>query len=203
MIRIRIMTRWIPALAVTTSLLWSCQGNYTPKPRGYMRIDLPEKTYRTFDTTFPYTFEYPVYANVAIDNRQGSEPFWINVDFPGFKGKLHISYKKVDNDLAIYLEDARTFVVKHIPKADAIEDSLIYRPEDKVYGMIWDIEGSQAASPCQFFVTDSTGHFLRGALYFNFVPNNDSLAPVIGFIRRDILHMIETFHWKALPGVGE
>ena len=86
--------------------------------------------------------------------------------------------------------------MKHIPKADAIEDSLIYIPERKVFGLIYDIEGSGAASPCQFFVTDSTTHFLRGALYFNIVPNNDSLAPVIGFIRQDILHMLKTFRWK-------
>lgn len=86
--------------------------------------------------------------------------------------------------------------MKHIPKADAIEDSLVYRPEAHVYGLLYDIEGSKAASSCQFFVTDSSSHFLRGALYFNTSPNNDSLSPVIGFIRKDILHLLETFRWK-------
>jgi gliding motility-associated lipoprotein GldD len=102
----------------------------------------------------------------------------------------------VHENLAEYLEDARTFVVKHIPKADAIDDSLIYRPEDRVFGLIYYIEGTQAASPCQFFVTDSSSRFLRGALYFNVPPNNDSLAPVIAFIREDIRHMLMTFRWK-------
>jgi len=177
-------------------LVVSCRQEYTPKPRGYFRIDLPEKVYQSFDTTYPYVFEYPVYANVVPDNRPNSEPFWINIEYPQFHGTIHISYKSITGNLVEYLEDSRTFVLKHIPKADAIEDTLIYRPEDRVYGLLYDIEGSNAASPCQYFVTDSSYHFLRGALYFNTTPNNDSLAPVIDFIRQDIRHMLETFYWK-------
>ncbi len=177
-------------------ILSACQEDYAPKPRGYFRIDFPEKEYVRFDTTYPYTFEYPVYARVMPDTRPTSEPFWVNVDFPQFQGRIHVSYKPVDQNLPEYLEDARTFVVKHIPKADAIEDSLIYRPEDDVYGLVYYIDGMQAASSCQFFVTDSSSKFLRGALYFNVPPNNDSLAPVIDFIREDIRHMLETFRWK-------
>jgi gliding motility-associated lipoprotein GldD len=178
------------------SMFSGCREEYTPKPRGYFRIDFPEKKYVRFDTTFPYTFEYPAYAKVIPDDRPTSEPYWINVDFPQFNGRIHISFKPVHDNLPQYLEDARTFVVKHIPKADAIEDSLIYRPEDKVYGLVYYIDGMQAASSCQFFVTDSSSKFLRGALYFNVSPNNDSLAPVISFIRDDIRHMLKTFRWK-------
>jgi gliding motility-associated lipoprotein GldD len=176
--------------------LTSCSGEYSPKPRGYFRIDLPEKQYARFDSTYPYTFEYPVYAKVVADNRAKSEPYWINIDFPRFQGRIYISYKPVKNNLTEYLEDARTFVVKHIPKAEAIDDSLIYRPEDRVFGLVYYIQGSQAASPCQFFVTDSSAHFLRGSLYFNVEPNNDSLAPVVAFIEDDIRHLVNTFRWK-------
>jgi gliding motility-associated lipoprotein GldD len=176
--------------------LTSCSGEYSPKPRGYFRIDLPEKQYARFDSTYPYTFEYPVYAKVVADNRANSEPYWINIDFPRFQGRIYISYKPVKNNLTEYLEDARTFVVKHIPKAEAIDDSLIYRPEDRVFGLVYYIQGSQAASPCQFFVTDSSAHFLRGSLYFNVEPNNDSLAPVVAFIEDDIRHLVNTFRWK-------
>lgn len=173
-----------------------CNQDYTPKPRGYFRIDFPVKEYVTFDTTYPYTFEYPSYAQVIPDNRPSSEPYWINIDFPKYHGRIYISYKPVNENLTEYLEDSRTFVVKHIPKADAIDDSLIYRPEDRVFGLIYYIEGSQAASSCQFFVTDSSSRFLRGALYFDVSPNNDSLAPVIAFIREDIRHMLKTFRWR-------
>jgi len=191
----RIITILIPIFFIFLFLA-GCREDYTPKPRGYFRIDFPEKRYVSFDTTYPYSFEYPVYAKVIPDNRESSEPYWINVDFPQYQGRIHISYKPVHNDLPRYLEDARTFVVKHIPKADAIDDSLIYRPDDRVFGLVYFIEGSQAASSCQFFVTDSTSRFLRGALYFNVTPNNDSLAPVIRFIRDDIRHMLKTFRWK-------
>jgi gliding motility-associated lipoprotein GldD len=183
-------------ITVLLFLLNSCREDYSPKPRGYFRIDFPEKQYVSFDTTYPYTFEYPAYARVVPDDRPSSEPYWVNIDFPQFSGRIHISYKPVHENLPQYLEDARTFVVKHIPKADAIEDSLIYRPEDRVFGLVYYIDGMQAASSCQFFVTDSTSKFLRGALYFNVSPNNDSLAPVISFIRDDIRHMLKTFKWK-------
>lgn len=188
-------TRILFILAVT-ALIAACDGTYVPKPRGFFRIDLPDKEYRLFDTTYPYSFEYPVYAKIEPDKRPGSEPYWINIDFPQFHGKIHVSYKAIDKNLDQYLEDTRTFVVKLIPKADAINDSLIYEPARKVYGLVYDIEGTNAASPCQFFVTDSTSHFLRGALYFDFSPDNDSLAPVIRFIRKDIDHLISTFTWK-------
>jgi gliding motility-associated lipoprotein GldD len=187
----------IPALIlILTLVLGGCRQDYTPKPHGYFRIDLPEKEYVRFDTNYPYSFEYPVYAKVLPDNRPSSEPYWINIDFPKFKGRIYISYKPVKENLTKYLEDSRTFVVKHIPKADAIDDSLIYRPEERVFGLVYYIEGSQAASSCQFFVTDSSSRFLRGALYFDVTPNNDSLAPVIEFIREDIRHLIKTFKWK-------
>ena len=183
-------------LLILSGVLPSCDRSYTPTPRGYFRIDLPSREYRLFDTLYPYSFEYPSYARVAPDQRPGSEPYWINLEFPQFRGTLHISYKDIHGNLMEYLEDSRTFVMKHIPKADAIDDSLIYRPADRVYGLLYDIQGTGAASACQFFVTDSSSHFLRGALYFNTLPNNDSLAPVIRFIRQDIVHMLETFQWK-------
>jgi gliding motility-associated lipoprotein GldD len=183
-------------IAVMLLIIQGCEQDYTPKPRGYFRIDFPEKAYTRFDSTYPYSFEYPDYAKVLPDTRPTSEPYWINIDFPRFQGRIHISYKPVDGNLGKFLEDSRTFVVKHIPKADAINDSLVYRPEDRVYGLIYYIDGAQAASPCQFFVTDSSSHFLRGALYFNVSPNNDSLAPVIDFIQEDIRHMLKTFKWK-------
>jgi len=177
-------------------LLSACNENYTPKPRGYFRIDLPEHEYIAFDTTFPYAFEYPVYAEINPDPFAPEEPYWLNIDFPEFKGRIHISYKTVDGNLVEYLEDSRQFVMKHIPKASAINDSLILDRERKLYGLVYYIEGMGAASPCQFFITDSTRHFVRGALYFDVVPNNDSLAPVIDFLQKDIEHILSTFHWK-------
>ncbi len=179
-------------------LFASCGSDYMPKPRGYFRIDLPEKKFQSFDTSFPYMFDYPVYSNIQADLLSPEESYWINLEFPQFKGKLHLSYKIVNNNLPQYLEDSRTMVFKHIPKASAINNRMIVNEEDNVYGLIYEIDGLGTASPYQFYITDSTNHFLRGALYFNIKPNNDSLAPVIDFIKEDIEQLINTFRWKSL-----
>jgi len=171
-------------------------GDYVPKPKGYFRIDLPKKQYTLFDSAYPYTFEYPVYAKIIPDTEAKAEPYWINMDFPGFRGRVNISYKFVKNNLAKYAEDAYALAMKHIPKANNIDNERIDIKEHNVHGMIYTIEGTGAASTYQFFITDSVTNFVRGALYFNVPPNNDSLAPVIDFIKEDIQHFIKTFKWK-------
>ena len=188
--------KWILVLSLFMGG-YACQENYTPKPRGYFRIDLPEKSYKKLDTTLPYKFEYPVYATITGDPYAPDKKEWINVNFPAFKAVLHISYNNVNNNLAQFLNDAHTLVSKHIPKAEAIYDSLIFHPGKEVYGLAFKIEGIGTASPFQFYVTDSTKHYLRGALYFNLHPNNDSLSPVIDFIEKDINHLINTLEWKT------
>lgn len=186
-------------IVALTAMLISCGDTSMPKPRGYFRIDLPEKKYQSFDTTYPFAFEYPVYAILTPDNNAANEPYWLNVDYPLFKGRIHISYKAVNNNLSKYTEDAHELVMKHIPKASAIEEIRIDNEQAKVHGLIYDIKGSGTASVYQFFITDSTNHFVRGALYFNVLPNNDSLAPVIDFVKSDIQHMLESFRWKTQP----
>jgi len=182
----------------TILILVACENHYYPKPMGYFRIDMPEKTYRTLDTTFPYQFEYPVYTKISPDKFSPHESYWINIDYPAFKGSLHLSYKSVDDNLITYIEDSRTLVLKHIPKASAINEQVIINTERDIYGIAYHIMGSGAASPYQFYITDSTNHFIRGALYFNVLPNNDSLSPVIDFIKEDIGHLLNTFQWKEL-----
>jgi gliding motility-associated lipoprotein GldD len=173
-----------------------CQPDYTPKPRGYFRIDVPRHAYRAFDSAYPYTFEYPVYARLSPDTSGLAEPWWINVVFPEFRAQVHLSYKLISHNLSTYLEDSRTLVNKHIPKATAITQREFLNCGDRVFGLTFAIRGTEAASPYQFYVTDSVSRFVRGALYFYVPPNNDSLAPVIDFLKEDIDHMISTFRWK-------
>lgn len=194
---------FILVFSLIFGLFLSCEHAYTPKPRGYFRIDLPEKQYISFDSTFPYQFERPVYSIITSDPHSPEEIYWINMNFTPFNATLHMSYKQIDGNLITYLEDAHKLVTKHIPKADAIYDSLIVDRDRNIFGLIYEIEGSGAASPYQFFLTDSLLHFVRGALYFNVVPNNDSLEPVIEFISQDIEHLINTFRWKKTPNKTE
>ena len=182
-------------LLISIVSLSACKKNYTPKPRGYFRIDLPEKEYQNYISTCPFAFDYPVYAKIQPDTNKMAEPYWINMDFINIGGRLHISYKGVNNNIGQLLEDSRKLAYKHSIKADAIHEQVFIKPERKVYGILYEIDGN-AASSVQFFVTDSTKHYLRGALYFNAEPNKDSLAPIIRFIKEDIIVMIESFEWK-------
>lgn len=183
------------------SLLFvSCDDDhYIPKPRGYFRIGLPAHEYQSFDTSFPYRFEYPIYSKITFDEYTRSEPFWLNIEYPDYKGKIHLSYKNVNKtNLNSLIEDSRTMVYKHMPIATGIKESIVTDPQSKVFGTVYFIEGRDVASPFQFFVTDSTHHFIRGALYFYTTPNNDSLQPVIDFIINDINHLIGSLKWKNL-----
>lgn len=193
----------IPFVLVLLLAMASCHSDYTPKPRGYFRIALPKRSYQTFDTTFPYTFQYPTYARITDDPFSPQKKYWIDIRYPRFHATIHLSYKVVNHNLIKYLEDARKMVIEHIPKANAIKDSLIMDPKRNLFGLAYDIRGDGVASPYQFFITDSTKNFIRGSLYFYVVPNNDSLAPVIHFIKGDIRHFLDTFHWKALPANGK
>jgi gliding motility-associated lipoprotein GldD len=179
-------------------IMFACGGNETPKPRGFFRITMPEKSYSQFDSLFPYRFEAPDYSVVVPNTNDWSEPYWADVVFDDFNARLHLSYKPVSsqNELYGYLEDAYTFVHRHIPKATAMRDEVFINEENRVYGTLIRIKGREAASALQFWATDSMHHFLRGALYFNVTPDNDSLAPVIEFLEEDIRHLLFTLEWE-------
>ena len=187
---------WLALLTVALLLLSSsCKDSYTPKPTGYLKISYPEKVYTIYSDQEFYQFEIPAYAVVEIDSGPRSEDGWINVSVPQLNGKIHLSYKPVDDQLNALITDCRELVYKHTVKAHGIEETPFIHREQKRFGMVYDLKGD-VASAVQFFITDSTDHFLRGSLYFNTRPNRDSLNPVIEFMREDILHMIETTQWK-------
>jgi gliding motility-associated lipoprotein GldD len=173
----------------------ACKEDYTPKPRGFMKVEYPPKIYTRFETDAPFSFDYPEYARVVSDTSLNTEKYWYNIEFPVFDGTIYLSYKSVNDNISAFIEDSRTLAYKHTIKAEAIEESIISKPTERVYGLLYDFSGNTATS-LQFFLTDSSRHFLRGSLYFNTTPRKDSLAPIIGFIREDVLQMIESFEWK-------
>lgn len=179
-------------LALTLS---GCES-YTPKPIGYFRIELPEKKYVTFENEgFPYSFEYADIAKIQ-EKKSLDDPYWIDVVYPNFRGRIYCSYKRVNNNFHEISEDSRSFVYKHTVKADNITEQPYVDEERNVYGMLYELQGNTASS-VQFVLTDSVNHFFRGALYFNTVPNQDSLAPVVDYVKEDIKHMIETIKFKS------
>lgn len=182
-------------------LFFGCSEKYTPKPRGFFRIGFPEKDYNSIAQNFPYSFEVPEYSDVEPDNRNPDEPWWINLEFPQNKAEVHISYFNLQENinprelLAELMEETRELAYKHSVKANAIEEQVYLNSETDVYGTLYRIRGN-AASPMQFFLTDSTHHFLRGALYIRATPDIDSLRPVVEFLERDVIHLIETTQWE-------
>jgi gliding motility-associated lipoprotein GldD len=184
---------------VTVSLLCTlvgCGENSVPKPRGFFRIDFPPREYQLLSSDCPFIFEYPAYSTISYDVGKTREPCWFNIEFPQYRAKIYISYKTISGNLAEILKESHEFAYSHSIRADAITEQPWLNPENNVYGMLYDIKGNTASS-VQFYVTDSTRNFLRGALYFDATPREDSLGPVISHFREDIVHLVETLRWKA------
>lgn len=192
--------RIIPILLVAISII-ACSSDYTPRPRGYFKIDFPEKKYTSFSQHgYPFSFEYPVYGKIVKDSlffdQQPENPYWINIDFPEFNGRVHLSYKEIGkNKFDSLVNDAFTMAYKqHTTMASAINPEP-FTTANGDGGYYFTLKGNAATSN-QFFVTDSVEHFLRGALYFAATPNADSLQPVNEFLRKDVQHLINTLRWK-------
>ena len=174
----------------------ACNETHIPKPRGYFRISFPEKSFHEINEKLPYSFELADYSKIEYQqgtHAEGEE--WVNVVTSANKADLHLTYLKIAGDLNHHIEESRKLAYDHSIKADAINERLYINPQEHVYGTIYYIEGN-AASPMQFYLTDSTSRFLRGALYIREIPNIDSIQPVIDFLEPDVTHLIETFKWK-------
>jgi len=181
---------------------YSCSDVAVPRPKGYFRIDLPEKKYLPFNkgkesaSPLPLSFEYPSYGQLKFQGDYLNKQGWFNIEFPEFRAKIYLTYKDINNNLDTLLEQTYKLNVRnHITKADAINEQVVNNEENKVYGILYDLKGN-TASAVQFYLTDSLKHYLRGSLYFEAEPDKDSLAPVIEFFREDVLHLIETLEWK-------
>ena len=177
-------------------LLAACQQDYTPKPLGYNRLTLPTPSYKSLPDSLPYRFEYSEHAMLLDDTSTISEKFWIEIYYPEMKANVHITYKPIRSAklLKEFLDDSYTLTAKHQIKASAINEVITTTPSGKT-AVIVELEG-EVPSQFQFTLTDSSKNFLRGALYFNTKVANDSLAPAIEYMKKDIMHMINTLEWK-------
>ena len=197
----------------------ACNSPYVSKKRGYYTIALPQRSYQKFDQPgFPYSFEYPVYAQILQDttyfDNNPENSYWRNIDFPQFHARIFLSYKEIGGK-ALYkikqangqykdsfainifdkmVADAFTLTNKNNVVSNSINDSLIHTPNG-ISGVFFKV-GGNAATAKQFFLSDTSKNFIRGALYFDVTPNADSLRPVQDFLQKDMEHIINTFRWK-------
>ncbi|MBC6401003.1 MAG: gliding motility lipoprotein GldD [Ekhidna sp.] len=177
--------------------LMGCGNDYLPKPKGYNRIDLPDFSYQLLPDSFPYSFEYSKHAKLLRDSSWISERYWINLYYPYFDATIQITYKPVtDSIIREFLSDSYKLTSQHNIKAYAIEEKIIELPNG-LYASFTELEG-QVPTQVQFHMTDrdSSDHFIRGALYFKTATKNDSLAPVIAYLKQDILHIITSLEWR-------
>jgi len=182
-------------IILTIFIATGCSSNsdyeFYPKPLSGQKIVLPKREYKMYQSNCNYSFDIPYYS--AMDTSKGN----CNADLvlPPFNATLFLTYIHIDTNLMQNIEYSRKLAYDHSIKADAIEEAIVKKPEQKVYGMQYKIVGN-TASQYQFYVTDSVNHFLRGALYFNVKPNYDSLKPSLDYILTDFEHLIESLQWK-------
>jgi len=189
-----------PALAIcwlAMLFIGACSEDYLPKPKGYNRIDLPRRDFVSLDKNLPYNFEYSVHAQIERDSFNLQEKTWANVHYTDFNARVHLTYKAINGDKALfktYLNDAMSLTFKHQVKAYGIDEAVLLTPKGYT-GFVSELSG-EVPTQFQFFVTDSTQNFLRGALYFQTAVKNDSLAPIIEYIKIDMMHLINTLAFE-------
>lgn len=188
---------FIVILSLVSQLFLSCSRDYAPKPLGYNRLVLPDPVYKSLPDSLPYTFEYSQHAKLLRDTSSISERYWVEIYYPFMKSNIHVTYKRLNHSeklLKEFLNDSYTLTSKHQVKAYAINELISKTPSGKT-AVIAELEG-EVPSQFQVTVTDSSNHFLRAALYFNTKVANDSLQPAIEYMKKDMMHLINTLEWK-------
>lgn len=179
---------------LSSIISYSC-NEYTPKPSAYQRIDRAEIEYLKFENK-DFSFTYPSDAQIKKQMAEKNNEFWFNLQYPQYGAIIYCSYLSVKKEnINKVLDDSYQLAYSHASKANGISQSQFTNQENHTSGIIYDIDG-KVAVPIQFYVTDGVSNFLRGSLYFNNVVDQDSVAPIIHFLRNDIVHIMETVEWK-------
>lgn len=187
------MSKRILLFFFATLIAWvhvSCKDDVLPKPKSYLHLTYPNAEYHRFISNCPYSFGLSKLSTIKFTNACDAI-----IAYPELKAKIYLSYRPVKNNLKELLSDADKLTTKHTIKADAIIPHAFENKEQKVYGVLFDVQG-QSASNVQFHVTDSTKHVVMAALYFDVQPNYDSIFPAVAYLKKDMMQMMDTFEWK-------
>ncbi|MDL2322874.1 gliding motility lipoprotein GldD [Bacteroidales bacterium OttesenSCG-928-A17] len=172
----------------------SCK-DYSPKPKGYPHFEFPEPNYQVLNQFQKFDFFISAQSKI-LNSRDSLNYQWFDIRYPALEATIHCSYIPVSKKNFYQMnEESRNFVYFHIRKAEQFQELEFENSNADVYGLVYKIHGN-VASPIQFVLTDSIQSFFRAALYFDKVPNRDSIAPVIEYIDKDIQTIIESFRWK-------
>ncbi|MNQ06225.1 hypothetical protein D3C85_189740 [compost metagenome] len=180
----------IAVLFIVLFSVFSCKDDVLPKPSSRLRLDYPEAKYVNFKNECPFTFEMNSDAII-----KGEKECGFAISYPKMKATIYLTYKPVNNNINTLLRDAQKLTYEHVIKADDILEQPYLNPNKKVYGMFYQVDGN-AATNSQFYVTDSTKHFVTGSVYFYAKPNYDSIMPAASYIKNDMQRLMETLSWK-------
>jgi gliding motility-associated lipoprotein GldD len=182
-------------LFILVFLVGGCHRRAVPKPMGYFRIAIPDTAYGyTALADYPYAFRLSKNAYINDHPAEG-EKYWIDIHYPVLNATIHCSYKPIKGNFRALARDAQEFLYKHSTVASAIPIQEFAHPENRVYGLFYELYGN-TATPIQFVLTDSTKHFFRASVYCNNVPNQDSLAPIYDYLRKDVRVIMESMKWQ-------
>ena len=188
-----IYSLWILSLILICISLISCRQEVTPKPNAFFRIDPDTSSYQSINSNLPVTFEIAASAYIVYDTNHVANE-WVNIIYPHYRTTLYCSYHPVNKLQNIYqlLDENKTLVYRHSIKAEQITAQNYADSINDIYATLYQLQGN-TATPIQFAITDSSKYLFRGALYFDFPIRNDSIAPVLDYLKSDIIHLIETF----------
>ncbi|KGL62059.1 gliding motility protein GldD [Polaribacter sp. Hel1_85] len=168
----------------------SCKEDVLPKPKAYLSLTYPKKSYEKLKLERPYSFD--ILKNTTVINETNN---WLKIKYPNLKASIDITYRPVNKNLKELLTEAEKLVFKHTVKAEQIIPKDFVNSNKRVFGSMYEITGN-AASQIQFHITDSTNNFIKGSLYFYIKPNYDSLLPAVAYIKEDISRLVESLEWK-------
>jgi gliding motility-associated lipoprotein GldD len=192
--------RFLIFTLISAILTTSCikrQEVPVPKPIGYFRLATPEPAYQHWDSVLPFVFDYSQHASLTFQKKENNV-YWLDIYYPSLSAVFKMTCLPVKNNLHNLMWDEEEQVMFHVDRrmTDDIQYSTVNDPTARVYGKLYELEGKYVATPFRFWLTDSARYFVEGSLYFDFAPNNDSLAPIIDYLKKDALFMVENWQWK-------
>lgn len=175
---------------------YSCSADYSPKPVGYPHINIEEATYVLHTGCSDFGFDINENATLSLLPSPKNEQLLFNLVYPELNTLVYCSYHVTDAlGIERLTEETMELLQLQGLRAERFSKEEFANPEEGKFAEVYTLQGKVSA-PILFYLTDNDSRFLRGTLQFDTVVNQDSIAPVIDYIHKDIQVLIETFQWK-------
>ncbi len=175
---------------------------FVPRPRMYPYVDLPQPKYGWMKEKKDCGFVFRKSNLSTIESRTTFfkdtllHDCWFDLVYPEMEARVHFTYYPIGaaHPFQDLVSESFQMVYEHSSIASRIDENPIIQNGEEA-GMSFELKGP-VASPYQFFLSDTTDHFIRAALYFNSRPNPDSIAPILAYIRADLDTLVKSFEWQ-------